>query len=144
LQAGCPQSPQAGSTVPRFALGRTARARFPRAMRILLSLLLLACSLHAAEIHTIAGTGAKGFSGDGGPAAQAQINNPFGLTRGPDGALYVCDCENHRIRRIAPDGTISTYAGNGTAGHSGDGGPATAASMHEPYEVRFDRDGNLF
>lgn len=107
-------------------------------------LLLLATSFHAAEIRTIAGTGAKGFSGDGGPAARAQINNPFGLVRGPDGALYVCDCDNHRVRRIAPDGSISTHAGNGTRGHSGDGGPATEAAMDQPYEVRFDKAGNLF
>src|SRR5437762_2730470 len=84
------------------------------------------------EIRTVAGTGVKGFSGDGGPAVQAQINNPFGLVRGPDGALYLCDCDNHRVRRIAPDGTISTYAGNGTRGHSGDGGPATEAAMDQP------------
>jgi streptogramin lyase len=113
-------------------------------MRTLLLSLLLLTPLHAAEIHTVAGTGAKGFSGDGGPAAQAQINNPFGIARGPDGALYICDCMNHRVRKVTPDGTISTYAGIGTPGHSGDGGPATQAAMNQPYELRFDRSGNLF
>src|SRR5436190_15085284 len=115
-------------------------------MRSLL-LLLLPLLIHpigAAEIRTIAGNGTKGFSGDGGPAAKAQVNDPFGLTRGPDGALYFCDTDNHRIRKIAPDGTISTVAGTGERGWSGDGGPALAAKLNEPYEVRFDAAGNLY
>lgn len=113
-------------------------------MRSLLFLLTLLTPLAAAEIHTIAGTGTKGFSGDGGPAARAQVNDPFGLTRGPDGALYFCDTDNQRIRKIAPDGTISTVAGTGERGWSGDGGAATAAKLNEPYEVRFDAEGNLY
>ena len=97
-----------------------------------------------AEITTIAGTGAKGFSGDGGPATAAQLAEPFGLARGADGALYFCDCDNQRIRRIGADGVISTVAGNGTRGYSGDGGPAVQASLNEPYEMRFDQEGNMF
>ena len=96
------------------------------------------------EIVTIAGTGQKGYSGDGGPAAKAQLNNPYGLTRGPDGALYVCDIGNHCIRKIMRDGRISTAVGTGQKGNSGDGGPATKAEVDEPYEVRFDHAGNLF
>lgn len=92
----------------------------------------------------MAGTGAKGYSGDGGAAIAAQLNNPFGMVRGPDGALYICDTDNHVIRRVAPDGTISTVAGNGQRGYAGDGGPALKASLNEPYEVRFDGDANLF
>lgn len=101
-------------------------------------------ALLAGEIATFVGTGVKGYSGDGGPAAKAQINDPFGIGRGPDGALYICDTDNQRIRRVAPDGTISTYAGNGTRGYSGDGGPAAQAALNEPYELRFDAAGNLF
>src|SRR5437763_15472423 len=89
-------------------------------------------------IPTFAGTGQKGFSGDGGPATRAQLNNPYGIVRGPDGALYICDVDNHAIRRVAKDGTISTVAGTpGKKGYAGDGGPATAALMNEPYEARF-------
>jgi streptogramin lyase len=112
-------------------------------MRILLTL-LLAANIHAAEIRTFSGTGANGFSGDGGAADKAQLNNPFGIARGPDGALYVCDTDNHRIRKITADGKMSTVAGSGTRGWSGDGGPALKAALNEPYEVRFDAAGNVF
>src|SRR5437879_1628209 len=71
-----------------------------------------------------AGTGVKGFRGDGGPASEAQLNGPNGIVRGPDGALYICDTGNQRIRKVTRDGTINTIAGNGEAGWSGDGGPA--------------------
>lgn len=113
-------------------------------MRLLLLLSFFAVSLRAAEIRTIAGTGVKGFSGDGGPAEKAELNNPFGIARGPDGALYVCDTDNHRIRKISTDGKITTVAGTGERGWSGDGGPALEAKLNEPYEVRFDARGNVF
>ncbi|MBM3846040.1 MAG: hypothetical protein FJ405_07135 [Verrucomicrobia bacterium] len=96
------------------------------------------------RIETIAGNGQAGFSGDGSPATRAQINNPFGVCRGPDGAIYVCDMDNHRIRRIAPSGEISTVAGTGQRGYTGDGGPALQANLNEPYEVRFDTRGHMF
>jgi len=97
-----------------------------------------------AKIETIAGTGTAGFSGDGGPAIRAQLNNPYGLTVGPRGALFICDMGNNRIRRISTDGMISTVAGSGEKGWRGDGGPALAAALNEPYEVRFDDAGNMF
>src|SRR3954469_4992684 len=97
----------------------------------------------AAEIRSVAGTGRQGSAGDGGPAAAAEVSDPTGLCRGPDG-IYFCDTDNHKIRKIAANGTISTVAGNGTKGYSGDGGPATAAQMAEPYEVRFNRAGDMF
>src|SRR4030095_16919202 len=82
---------------------------------------------------TIAGTGEAGYSGDNGPGGEARGNNPLGIARGPDGALYVCEVGNHVIRRIATDGTISTVAGSGKAGYSGDGGSPTLAQLNEPY-----------
>jgi streptogramin lyase len=97
-----------------------------------------------AAISNFAGTGVKGFSGDGGPANEAQLNDPTGISRGPDGALYICDAGNHRIRKVTPDGRIETIAGTGERGWSGDGGPATAAKLNEPYEVRVDAAGNVF
>ena len=95
-------------------------------------------------IRTVAGTGAAGFSGDGGPALAAQLGDPFGVTRGPDGALWFCDYSGQRIRKIARDGTISTVAGNGERGYSGDGGPALQASFNRPHEIRFDAAGNCY
>ena len=92
---------------------------------------------------TIAGTGVTGYSGDNGPATHARIANPYGIVRGPDDALYVCEVDSHVIRRIARDGTISTAVGTGTRGYSGDDGPALKAQLNEPYEVRFDRQGNM-
>src|SRR3954449_90031 len=108
--------------------------------------LILCLTIQAAQrVETLAGTGVAGFSGDGGPGVQAQINNPYGLAIGPDGALYFCEIGNHRVRRLdRKTGIVSTFAGSGQKGYAGDGGPATAASMNEPYEVAFDRAGNLF
>ncbi|WP_397385046.1 hypothetical protein [Prosthecobacter sp.] len=98
----------------------------------------------AATVTTFAGTGTKGFSGDGGPSAKAELNNVFGVARGPDGFLYICDMDNARVRRVGPDGAIETYAGNGVRGRKGDGGPADKASLNMPYELAWDKAGNLF
>jgi streptogramin lyase len=91
----------------------------------------------------MAGIGVGGYSGDNGPATNAQVANPYGVVRGPDGAVYVCEVDNHIIRRIDRNGQISTVAGNGRRGYSGDGGLALRAQLNEPYEVRFDTAGNM-
>jgi hypothetical protein len=95
------------------------------------------------KIETFAGAGQAGYAGDGGQATKARLDNPFGVARGPDGALYVCDAMNHAIRRIDRNGVITTVAGAGKKGYSGDGGPALEATLNEPYEVRFDKQGNM-
>ena len=110
---------------------------------VLATLWLFAASVKAATISTFAGTGEKGYSGDGGPPNKARIDSPFGIVRGPDEALYICDTFNHVIRRVKK-GQISTVAGTGKKGYSGDGGSATKAQLNEPYEVRFDRMGHMF
>lgn len=102
------------------------------------------CGAQAGTVTTVAGNGNKGFSGDGGPATAAQINNVFAVARGPDGALYLCDMDNHRIRRVTADGLIATYVGGEKRGYDGDGGPATKAALNMPYEMAWDRAGNLY
>jgi DNA-binding beta-propeller fold protein YncE len=116
---------------------------FPVTVGLMGFLLTTTAQVAAATISAFAGTGVRGFSGDGGPAASAQLADPNGIARGPDGALYICDTMNHRIRKVTRDGTITTVAGSGEKGFAGDGGPALAAKLNEPYEVRFDRAGNV-
>lgn len=100
--------------------------------------------LAAPVVRTLAGTGVAGYSGDGGPAVSARLNNPFGLTRGPDGLLYFCEYDGHVIRRIDAHGLITTVAGTGKPGFAGDGGPALKAELNQPHEIRFGPDGRLY
>ncbi len=95
-------------------------------------------------ITTVAGTGDYDFSGDGGPATSAELNMPQGVAVDAAGNLYIADTYNYRVRKVAVDGTITTVAGNGTAGFSGDGGPATGAQLNAPAGVAVDLAGNLF
>src|SRR5262249_45687387 len=96
------------------------------------------------KIETFAGTGQAGYSGDGGQATKARLDNPFGLARGPDGGLYVCDTMNHVIRKIDRNSVITTVAGAGKKGYSGDGGPSLHPPPHQPYEVRCGKRGAMF
>ena len=96
------------------------------------------------QVQVVAGTGEKGYSGDGGLAVAAQLNNPYGVVRGPGSALFVCDIDNHVIRRIDSAGVITTVAGSGQKGYAGDGGSAIRARLNQPYEIRFDGAGNMF
>src|SRR5271157_2250007 len=93
-------------------------------------------------ITTVAGNGTQGFSGDGGPATSASLFRPFGVAVDSAGNLYIGDSWNDRIRKVS-GGTITTVAGNGTAGFSGDGGPATSATLNWPAGVAVDPAGNL-
>lgn len=96
-------------------------------------------------IDTFAGTGERGYAGDGGPATEATFTEPVGVAVDDDGgSVYVADSDANVVRRIRPDSTIETYAGNGSRGSSGDGGPASAASLESPTDVAVDEDGNLF
>lgn len=94
-------------------------------------------------IRTLAGDGEPGYAGDGGPAGAAKLRAPTRLRLVPDGSLLICDTGNHCIRRVAPDGTISTLAGTGVAGYSGDGGPAASAQFDGPFDIAVDIDGGL-
>jgi uncharacterized protein (TIGR03437 family) len=95
-------------------------------------------------ISTFGGTGKNGFSGDGGPAVNAQFNGPTGLALDAAGNLYVADTDNSCIRMISPDGTVVTVAGTNGRTFSGDGGPASAADLNQPQGVAADAAGNLY
>jgi uncharacterized protein (TIGR03437 family) len=95
-------------------------------------------------ITTVAGNGANGFSGDGGPATSASLNSPSGVAVDASGNLFIADLYNNRIRKVSTSGIITTAAGNGTAGYSGDGGPATSAELDDPQGIAIDASGNLF
>ena len=95
-------------------------------------------------ITTVAGNGEQDFHGDGGPANRAAISLPRDVAQDADGNLYIADGANNRIRRVAPDGAISTVAGTGSTEFSGDGGPASKANLSMPYSIALDRNGNLY
>jgi uncharacterized protein (TIGR03437 family) len=95
-------------------------------------------------VSTVAGTGVIGFNGDGGPAISAELRLPSGVAVDPAGSVYISDAGNHRIRKVGLDGIIKTYAGNGVAGNTGDGGPALSAELGVPYGLALDSSGNLY
>jgi sugar lactone lactonase YvrE len=92
----------------------------------------------------IAGTGTCGFSGDGGPAKSAELNDPNGIVFDADGNLYLADAANHRVRRIDKNGIITTVAGTGVSGYGGDGGPATRAQLSYPLGLGITSDGVIY
>jgi len=98
----------------------------------------------AGIISTVAGDGVQGYSGDGGPATAAALNNPINLAVDAAGNLYIGDANNNRIRKVNSSGIISTVAGTGAPGYSGDGGPATAAALNAPTGVAVDAAGDLY
>jgi len=100
---------------------------------------ILLCGLIvSAGVNTLLGTGSPGYS-------ETQVNNPYGMTIGPDGALYFCDLDNQRIRRLdLKTQRMTTIAGSGDRGYRGDGGPAVEASLNMPHELVFDRNGDLY
>ena len=95
-------------------------------------------------ITTVAGTGEAGYAGDGGPATAATLNEPYGLAVDTGGNIYVSDSSGARIQMIDTHGIITTVAGTGEAGYAGDGGPATEATLDEPYGLAVDATGNLY
>jgi glucose/arabinose dehydrogenase len=88
--------------------------------------------------------GSGDFTGDGGPAAKAELNNPRGVATGPDGAVYIADTYNGRVRRVSADGVITTIAGTGRRAETGDEGPATEAALLDPSGVAVGGDGTVY
>ncbi len=95
-------------------------------------------------ISTLAGNGTAGFAGDNGSATAALVNKPYGIALDRQGNIYFADQDNHRVRKIDLNGIITTFAGTGTGGYTGDNGPATQARIYYPSSLAFDTSGNLF
>jgi len=95
-------------------------------------------------ISTVAGNGVGGFSGDDGVATDAELWQPYGIAIDNTGNLYIADAENNRVRKVSPFGVITTIAGNGINGFTGDGGAATAAELATPMGIAVDGTGNLY
>jgi sugar lactone lactonase YvrE len=98
-------------------------------------------------ITTLAGSGPAihgSYSGDGGPATSARLNSPYGVAVDKKGNLYIADTVNNRVRKVNPKGTITTFAGTGKPGFSGNGGPATRAKLYHPLGVAVDARGNVY
>ena len=126
----------------------TVRTRFLAGLIALVLILSQTANSQAADpvgtITTIAGTGNRGSTGDGGPATLAQLGSPFGMAVDTLGNIYIADHDNRVIRKVDPNGIITTVAGTGGAGFAGDGGPATAALLDAPNDVAVDVYGNLY
>jgi sugar lactone lactonase YvrE len=101
--------------------------------------------LEPSKIQSIVGTGEAGYSGDGGPAVRATQREPFMCAFDRQGNLYVAEAKNHCVRKVdKATGVITTVAGNGSPGYSGDGGPAVQASLNEPYSLQVDQNGDIY
>lgn len=142
-----------GDGVPGTDVGMSGRLHHPQRLALDGDRLLVAdagnhqvraIDLVTHEVTVVAGDGTEGGGGDGGPATKAQLMEPYGVTVGADGTVYIADFADNRVRAIAPDGTISTLAGTGVAEFSGDGGPATDASLNGPADVLVGPDGALY
>ncbi len=102
-------------------------------------------NLATGRIGTVAGSGQPGYSGDGGSATKARLNEPYEVRFDPQGHMFFVEMQNHVVRRVdAQTGTITTVAGTGVAGFSGDGGPATQATFRQPHSIALDGRGNLY
>ncbi len=125
------------SPLPDVAAGPDGSVYFPAGDRVY--------RLDAQGAQTVvAGTGVRGYSGDGGPATSAQLNLPHAVAVGPDGNVYIADTGNNLIRRVDRDGIITTIAGNRGTGYSPDGLPATEAQVYEPTAITLGADGALY
>jgi sugar lactone lactonase YvrE len=133
------------------AAATTATLNIPTALAIDPQGALLLCDtanhrirrISTGIITTIAGTGTQGFSGDNSPATAAELDSPAGIASATDGHIILADTHNHRLRLITPTGIITTIAGTGTPGYSGDGSAATGAQLSLPRGISLDASGNI-
>jgi len=142
--AGSGQENVSGTTAnPGFASGIVVDAAGNAYLAIADSSVVLRLSASSGKLSVFAGTGVAGYGGDSGPATSAQLNAPAGLAVDSSGNIYIADAGNNRVREVS-NGTITTAAGNGNPGYSGDGGPATSARVNAPISVSLDGSRNLY
>ena len=131
--------PRAATYIPPTIMTNMTKERIFGAGLVCVAAVLASMPASAqSSVSTLIGTGEAGYAAD-------QVANPYGVVIGPDGAIYFCDLDNQRIRRLDPmTGETTTVAGNGVAAYTGDGGPATSASLNMPHEIQFDEQGHLY
>jgi trimeric autotransporter adhesin len=143
IAGGAPPSTPVAAT--SISIGRPQRVTVDAAGNVYFTSLNCVFKVDGSGALTrIAGNSRAGYSGDAGPATQAQLNAPAGLAVDATGDIFVADAANNAVREVTPDGNIQTVAGNGTQGYSGDFGPATQAQLHSPSGVAVDTSGNLY
>ena len=136
---------EGGKTTMRFSIGRKGLWLGIAVVAFAACVVTGAFAVSGSDtITTIAGTGVQGFSGDGGPATSAKLYSPTGVAVDAQGNVYIADHSGARVRKVSPGGTISTFAGTGGAGFSGDSGLATSARVGTPYGVAVDGNGNVY
>ena len=139
---GFPSTPAIGTN---FTIGNPGHLTTDAAGNVYFVSLNCAFKLNSTGVLTrLAGTGTAGYSGDGGTATAARLSGPHGIAVDSSGNLYIADTGNSRIRKVTPEGIIATVVGMGTAGYSGDGGPAVNAQLNNPGGVALDAKGNLY
>src|SRR5579863_7265849 len=142
--AGSGQENVSGTTAnPGFASGIALDASGNVYLAVSDSSVVLQLSASTGKLSVVAGTGTAGYGGDGASATRAKLNGPLGLAVDSSGNLYIADSNNNRVRKVS-NGVISTVAGDGKAGHSGDGSTATSAEVNAPLGVAVDSSGNLY
>ena len=143
IAGGAPPATPAPAT--SVSIGRPQRVAVDRAGNVYFTSLNCVFKLDAGGTLTrVAGNSRAGYSGDGGPATQAQLNDPAGMAIDSSGDIFIADTGNNVVREATPDGKIQTVAGNGTPGYSGDFDVATQAQLHAPSGVAVDGSGNLY
>jgi hypothetical protein len=120
------------------------KSRFFEVLLLCATVLSCMSRCHSQYIYTFAGDGTEGYYGDGGPATSAELYIPNGVTVSSTYQVYIGDSANNRIRVVYTNGTITTFAGTGTAGYSGDGGPATSAELNNPFGVTVSSTGEVY
>lgn len=126
------------------ACHRWTLAAVDRLLGSLVLAVFIAAPLAAQQITTVAGNGQTEIKSEAGRGTEMAVASPFGVEVGPQGDLFITEVGNHRILRLDKQGRMTRFAGTGRKGYSGDGGPATRADLNEPYEIRFDSQGNAY